>query len=570
MRLPLSALLVLLLTAFGCASRPAPFDLLLVGGQIVDGAGGDPKLADVGIRGERIAAIGDLEGSAARRQIDVGGLVVTPGFIDTHSHAAEGLISSDRSDARALLLQGVTTVFVNPDGGGPVDLAEQREALQEHGLGVNVAQFIGHGSVRREILGMAGRAPTALELDAMRDLVRRAMGEGAFGLSSGPFYTPGSYAETAELIALARVAAEGGGAYASHIRDESSYTIGLLAAVQEVLDVAEAADLPSVVTHIKALGPPVWGKSRDVVALIDEARARGLEVFADQYPYLASATGLRAALVPRWAQEGGRSAFLERLDEPKERQRILEAMAANLRRRGGAERIQFRRFAPEPSVEGQTLAKVAELRSMDPLECALALILQGPVGIVSFNMQADDVERFMKQPWTMTASDGSYPPWGEGVPHPRSFGTFPRRLALYARDRQVLDTAQTVRSMTRLPALVYGLEERGRLEVGALADVAIFDLAQLRDRATFTEPYQLAEGMRFVLVGGELAVESGQPSGALAGRVLSLRRSRSTTRRHSLSEKQNNPEKGSAEATLRSRSAAPRSGQRAIGSPDGR
>ena len=304
-----SLLCCVLLVAVGALPALAQdYDLLIADGFVVDGTGNPWYRADVAVTGDRIVAVGVLDRSGARRVIDARGLWVTPGFVDPHSHAAGGLGSAELSQARPLLAQGITTVVVNPDGGGPVDLAAQRGQLLEHGLGVNVAQLIGHGSIRTAVIGRDDRPPTPDELGQMRALAREAMEYGAFGLSSGLFYAPGSYADIGEVVELGKVVARYGGVYTSHIRDESDYTVGLTAAVEEVIRVAREAGMRGSVTHIKALGPRVWGSAADVVTQIERARAAGVEVFACQYPYTASATGLSAALLDRWIQDGGRRA----------------------------------------------------------------------------------------------------------------------------------------------------------------------------------------------------------------------------------------------------------------------
>ncbi|MEE4277014.1 MAG: D-aminoacylase [Halieaceae bacterium] len=498
----------------------ADYDLILRGGRLVDGSGNPWFRADLAVRGDRIAAIGDLSGATAQETLDVSGLLVAPGFIDTHSHAGPGLATPELSHGEPLLAQGITTVFVNPDGGGEVDIAAQHEALLTDGLGVNVAQFVPHGAVREAILGMADRAPTPEELAAMRRLVREGMAEGAWGLSSGPFYAPGSFAATDELVALASEAAAYGGAYQSHVRDESNYSVGLLAALDEVVTVAREAGLPGVHTHIKALGPPVWGFSTAIAKRIDSARAEGVEVYADQYPYPASATSLSAALVPRWAQAGGREALLQRLENAADRARIRAELTENLARRGGADRIQFRSVASDSVLEGRLLSEVAQQWQLSPEDAALRLISSGEVGIVSFNMDESDVRALMRQPWTMTASDGGLVPLGEGVPHPRGYGTFPHKLRRYVIEEEVLTLEAALRTMTGLPAQVYRMPDRGRLALGAIADIVVLDLETLRDRATFTDPHLLSEGVVHLLVAGEAAIRESRFTGVRAGRVL--------------------------------------------------
>ncbi len=513
--LALTAAATLLLAA---CTTPT-YDTILQGGRVVDGTGAPTRQADVAILDGRIAAIGDLAGAAAATTLDVSGLYVAPGFIDTHSHAGPGLATAELSHGEPLLAMGLTTVVINPDGGGPVDLVEQRAALEADGLGVNAAQLISHGSIRRQVLSMDDRAPTDDEFVRMRALVRAAMEAGAWGLSSGTFYAPGSYSENSELIELGRVAGEFDGIYTSHIRDESNYTIGVVAAVEEVIDVARQAGITGVVTHIKALGPPVWGSSAAIVERIEAARAEGLSVYADQYPYLASATGLSAALLPRWSQAGGSEAFAERVADPDTRARIREAMVENLARRGGADRIQFRRFTTDPSIEGRLLSDLATERDADPIDLALELILQGGPSIVSFNMSEGDLLTLMTREWTMTSSDGGLPQFGVGVPHPRSYGAFARKIGKFVFEDGVMSLEAAVRSMTALPADVMGMEDRGRIEEGMVADLVVFS-DYFKDNATFTEPHQLSSGVVHLFVGGEAAVSNSSFTGARAGRVL--------------------------------------------------
>lgn len=499
------------------------YDVLIRNGRVLDGNGNPWFRADVGIVGERIEAVGDLSGSSAGQVIDATGLYVAPGFIDTHSHAGGGLAGAELSHARPLLAQGVTTVFVNPDGGGSADLAEQRAELLADGLGVNVAQFVPHGAVRSAVLGMEDRLATSAELERMRQLVHRGMAEGGWGLSSGPFYAPGSYSDTRELVELARVAAAYGGAYQSHVRDEATYTIGVVAAVEEVITVAREAGLPGVWTHAKALGPQVWGYSLALVRRLEQARADGVEVYMDQYPYTASATGLSAALLPRWAQAGGGDSLQARLSRAADLERIRDEMVENLARRGGADRIQFRRFRQDASIEGRTLADVARERGVDAIEAALDLLRQGSPSIVSHNMDERDVALIMRHPMTMTASDGDLVPWQEGVPHPRSYGAFTRKLETYVVEQGVVSLEEAVRSMTSLPARVYRMTDRGEVRPGAVADLVVFDLERVHTASVFTDPHHLSEGMVHVFVNGQVAVRDEAFTGALVGQVLRKR-----------------------------------------------
>jgi N-acyl-D-amino-acid deacylase len=501
----------------------ARFDVLLRGGQVLDGTGGAARRADVGVTGDRITAIGDLATATAATVLDVTGKFVTPGFIDVHSHAGPGLATAELKHGRPVLAQGITTVLVNPDGGGPVDLAAQRAAYDRDGLGLNVGLMVPHGSVRREVLGMSDREPTPAELARMVGLVRDGMRAGAFGLSSGLYYAPGSYSTTAEVVAMAKAAAEGGGSYTSHIRDEADYGVGVVAAVDEVIAIAESAGLTGVVTHMKALGPASWGLSKTLVAHIEAARRRGVKVFADQYPYEASGTGIVGALVPRWAQVGGRDVMQRRITGEL-RGKVRDEVKANLARRGGADTFLVAEYAPDPSIEGQRLSALAAKAGLAPEEYALTLLEKDDAGLVSFNMAEDDIALIMRQPWTMTCTDGGLQPMTEGKPHPRAYGAFPRKLARYVRDRAVVDLPFAIRSMTALSAEVFGIKDRGVIRPGAFADLVAFDLAAVDEAATYEQPHQLAKGLDTIVVNGRVVRARGAFADVLPGRVLRLDR----------------------------------------------
>ena len=517
-----SVLTILCLIALCSGTALAGQDrtILIKNGRVMDGSGNPWIRADVLIRGDRVEAVGALGDVAADEVIDATGLYVTPGFIDTHSHAGPGLASSGLSHGEPLLAMGLTTVFVNPDGGGSLDMARQRGELLADGLGVNAAQLVSHGTVRRAVLGTQDRFATPAELDRMRVLVRTGMEEGAWGLSSGTYYVPGSYAPPEEIEELAKEVAPFGGSYTSHHRDESTYSIGLIASVEEVINVGRVAGIPTVLTHVKAMGPDVWGYGAAIVERVERARAEGVQVFADQYPYTASATGLNAALLPRWSQAGGRDSLLARMDDPELMARIREGMVEGLARRGGADRIQFRRYRPDEAIEGMLLSVLAEQRGQDPIDTAIELIRGGSVSIVSFNMHDDDVETLMVQPWMMTSSDGGLVPMNEGVPHPRSYGAFARKIRLYVKEKGTVSLEQAIRSMTSLPAQVFGMPDRGVLRAGAIADIVVFDVEDVRDVAEYIDPHHYSEGMVHVFVNGEAAISDGVLTGVRAGRVL--------------------------------------------------
>jgi len=488
--------------------------LLIKGGRIIDGSGSDPIVADLGIQGDRIVFIGDAakSGVSADRTIDAAGLVVAPGFIDPHTHTFDDLLDPKRKSNENYLMQGVTTVITGNDGGGPFRVAEVLAKWQQPGIGTNAALLVGHGTVRRQVMGMGDAAPSLDQLAKMKELVRRAMDEGALGLSTGLYYAPGSYAKTEEVIELAKVAAERGGIYDSHMRDESSYSIGLLGSIQETIRIGREAKIPVHISHIKALGTDVWGQSREAIALIQKARAEGVEVTADQYPYTASGTGLTAALVPRWAEVGGNEELLKRMADPAVRPRLMAEMEANLKRRGGPESLLLT-STRDRSLVGKTLGAVAKEWKKTPVEAALEIIKQGKASVASFNMNEQDIENFMRQDFVMTGSDGS-----DG--HPRKYGTYPRKLREYVFNRKVISLPFAIRASSAMVAETFHLPDRGRLAIGHFADVIVFDEKTVADRATYEQPHLLAAGMKDVIVNGQVAVDNGRYNGTLAGRPL--------------------------------------------------
>ena len=501
------------------AQTPQQFDILIRNGRVLDGTGNPWYRADIGITGDRLRAMGRLGAANAKVVIDAADRYVTPGFIDVHSHAGGGLGTDELKHGQPLLAQGLTTVFVNPDGGGPVDLAAQRATYEKQRIGVNVAQMVPHGSIRRAVMEMSDRDPDPGELARMVELTRQGMLAGGFGLSSGLYYAPGSYSKTTEVVAMARATAPFGGVYSSHIRDESDYTIGVVAAVQEVIDIAEQAGVIGVVSHMKALGPASWGLSKTLIANIDRARARGVQVFADQYPYEASGTGIVGALIPRSAQVGGRDAMMKRITGEL-RGEIRAEVKINIARRGGADTLMISRYSVNPAFEGQRLSTLAAKAGVPPEEYALQLLEKGDASLVSFNMSEGDIEAIMRQSWTMTCTDGDLPRFGVGKPHPRAYGAFARKLKRYVGERGTVTIEAAIRSMTTLPATVFGIKDRGQLRTGAFADIVTFDLATINDAATYENPHQLAEGINDIIVNGEMARREGRFTSALPGRVL--------------------------------------------------
>jgi N-acyl-D-amino-acid deacylase len=496
-------------------------DVLITGGRVYDGRGGAPREAAVGIRGDRVVFVGDVPaGTAARQRIDARGHVVTPGFIDPHTHALEGLprLSTERRRNLSSLMQGITTVVLGADGRGPLEVKAVLEASQAAGLGTNTYALVGFGTVRSKVMGNSSAPASAEQVAQMRALIAKAMEEGAFGVGSGLFYVPQTYATTDEVLQVVSAAKPFGGVYDTHQRDESSYSIGLFASTREAIRIGCESGLTSNIGHIKSLGVDMWGTADSVLAIMREARARGCTVVGDQYPWTASGTGLGASLLPRWAEAGGRDSLRLRAADPAQRARLLADMRENLRRRGGDSTLLLidGNAAAAPYI-GKTLKQVAEAAGTPAVETALDLVLRGiDMGVASFNMIEADIERFMRDPFIMTSSDGS-----DG--HPRLYATYPRKIRRYVLDKQVISMERMIASATGQVAATYGLVDRGELRAGAFADVLIFDPQALREEATYTEPRKLASGMRWVLVNGVPAVQNGVATNALAGRALRKR-----------------------------------------------
>ncbi|HVA63391.1 MAG TPA: amidohydrolase family protein [Terriglobales bacterium] len=426
---------------------------------------------------------------------------------------------ADQRENLNYLMQGVTTVATGNDGSSPWPIADRLAQWRKNGVGTNVALYVGFGSVRQRVLGSADRAPTATELAQEEALVAQGMREGAIGISTGLFYVPQSFSQTPEVVALAKVAAGYGGIYDTHLRDESSYTVGLKAAVAEAIEIGRQAQLPIMISHIKCLGADVWGEAPAIVQMIDRARAQGLNVVANQYPYRASLTSLEAAVIPNWAEAGGRKQFLARIQSPATHQRLLREIPALIAKRGGPGTLVLVHYTADPSLEGKSLAGLAAQWHLSPAAAALRICAKGSTGVVSHNMQEADLETFMRQDWVATASDGESARPGTFT-HPRSFGTFAVKLQRYVAAQRTLTLAFAVRAATSLPAAIAGFDHRGLVAPGYYADLVVFDLAQVASPATYGHPGQYARGFVDVVVNGQFAVRDGQPTHRLAGKVL--------------------------------------------------
>jgi len=532
----LLAVIVFIISACAPMGKTTPvdspsFNLVLEGGSVWKGWGSKPVVTDIGIRGDRIVAMGDLSGRNAEQRIAVDGLAVVPGFIDIHSHAVRGSRGNSglfkHPDAENYIRQGVTTVIGGPDGGSELDIGKLLDDLEKTPASVNFGTFIGHNTVRAAVMGREDRAPSAEELEAMKALLETGMLDGAYGLSSGLKYIPGAYAETEEVIELARVAGRYGGIYISHMREEG---LDLVKSVKETIRIGEEGGLPAQITHHKVMGVEMWGASIQTLALVDAANARGVDVSSDQYPYAASSTGT-SVLFPAWSLAGDREAQLVRFNDPETRARIKEGIVFNLvHDRGGDDpsRVAIANCDWDTSLNGKNFAEVLEERGLqvnmeNAAELALEIEENGGCFGVFHAMSEADVERIMRHPRTMIGSDGGIHVAGEGVPHPRNYGSFSRVLAHYVRDKQVITTGEAIYKMTKMPAERIGLNDRGRIEMGAMADIAVMDLDTVQDHASFAQPHQYSTGVKHVLVNGVLVLKDEQMTGARPGRSLRSR-----------------------------------------------
>ena len=511
--------LVLGLLAFFVAGYSTSYDVVIKGGTIYDGMGRTPFVADIGVANGTIKTIGNIE-TTGGSTIDAKGLIVSPGFIDMHTHCDSGLQSEKGKNVKNYLMQGVTTVVTGNCGGGTYRIEEFFSKLESRGVGLNVIHLVGHGTIRRIVMGQEAREPTDEELKRMKQLLAQGMAEGAAGFSTGLFYTPGNYAKTDEIVEMAHVVKQYDGIYATHIRDESNYTIGLKEAIKEAIAVGKKAGIPVEISHIKALGKPVWGMAEEVCDIIENARERGVRVYADQYPYVASSTGLSAAVIPRWVQAGGQ--MRDRLENPELLPKIKKEIAENIDRRGGPESLVIVSYPKNRNFDGKNLQEISRMMEMPVVDTSIHLVLNGSPSIISFNMQESDLEYFMKKTYIMTGSDGNVQIPDKSFPHPRSYGTFPRKIRKYVLEKELITMAQAIRAATSLPAAVLGLDDRGRLEEGYVADIVIFDPDEISDKATYSSPHQYSKGVQYLLIDGKLVIEDSIYNDRLAGKPIRM------------------------------------------------
>jgi len=512
--------LLLLTTALPLLAQE--YDLIIANGKVVDGTGNAWFIADVGIKDGTITAIGQLSTNTSKQILDAKGLIVAPGFIDVHAHIEGSEFTVPTADN--FLFDGVTSVVTGNCGNSNLDIAAYFTKLDSVKISLNVATFIGHNTVRRKVMGDVNRPATDQELEQMKALVAKAMQDGAVGLSTGLIYVPGTYATTAEVVELAKVAAAYGGVYASHIRDEGD---DVREAVEEAINIGRQANIPVQISHYKVTYRPNWGRSVETIALVEQARAENIDVTVDQYPYVASSTTLDTT-IPTWVFSGGRDSMHLRISNKVMRLKIKKEMVANLK---GRKESNFNyaivaRFPPDTTYNGKSISEINILkrRKPKPMEEAETILEMVDAAdrtqMVYFSMNEEDLKRILKFPHTMVASDAGIVRYQNSMPHPRAYGTNARVLGEYVRKQQIIHLEDAIRKMTSLPAQKFKLYDRGLLRVGMAADVVVFDAQQIEDKATFAQPHAYSEGMKWVLVNGEILIEAGQHTGARTGLIL--------------------------------------------------
>ena len=494
---------------------PAKVDILLENGTIIDGSGGEPVEGGVAIADGKIVAVGKVEGITADKTIDCKGLVIAPGFIDLHNHSDDEILTEKNQSALCYLTQGCTTLVTGNCGGGRGDIGKYYDDVAKAHVGINIAHLVPQGEVRDKVMGKVRREPTAEEVKKMQDLVDVGMQEGAWGMSTGLQYVPGSFAKTDELIALASVAGKRGGIYASHVRDEGDE---LIESIQEDIDIARGGKLPCHVSHLKASKKPNWGKVHAAAHLIEEAQHDGLKISADQYPYIASSTSIMAFLLPDSEREGGERETAKRLQDPEQLKRLRPIIAKSLDARG---RIMVADSDKKPKYVGKLIADIAAEEKREPVDVAIEILRDDPgASGVNFGMDEADVRYVMTLPWVATASDGSAKTDDGTRPHPRSFGTFSRKIGRYAIQDKVLPLTAAIRSASGLPADIIGLKDRGYLREKLVADIVVLDPKTFEDHATFEKPFEPSTGVKWLLVNGKVAIDDGKPADLHAGLPL--------------------------------------------------
>lgn len=515
--------LAIILILFSCSSSKKSYDLVIKSGFIVDGTGNPWFKADIGIKDKKISKIGSIDKNQAERLIDAQNLIVCPGFIDIHTHCDRDIVNVPSADN--YIYQGVTTVIGGNCGGHPFPLNEHFEKIKQKGISVNFGSLVGHNTIRQEVMGFKMSRPTEEEMIKMKALIDQEMKAGALGFSTGLSYLPGTYSKTDEIAQLASVISGYGGIYASHIRDQG---LRITEAIEEAISIGEKNDIPVQISHIKLADEAVWNQLEKITNPIEEARRRGVEVTIDQYPYTATSSGFDSSF-PSWAFEGGKEKFLERLKDEKAYEEIksyiIKRRLSSTRGINKLETIYIASSRRFPELEGKNLHEILISKGKKPtVDNAADLIIDieknGGASAVFFQMDEKDVENLMRLPYAMHASDGGIEVVGRGVPHPRNYGTFPRVIARYVREKKILPLEEAVRKMTSMPAQTLRLKERGLIKEGMYADITIFNENEFEDKATFAEPHRFSQGLKYVIVNGELVVENEKHNSKHPGMII--------------------------------------------------
>jgi len=507
-------LIISVICFFSCGENNIDADILIINGTVYNGIDKDTKSESIAIKNNKIVFIGNHEAAniSAKKTIDAKGMIVSPGFIDPHTHADRDLIIKDKSHNKPFLFQGITTVVVGNDGGSFYPTSKYKTLYESQGIGTNAILLTGHGTIRKQVIGKSNNKATPEDIAKMKIIVQQEMDAGAFGMSTGLYYAPGSYSDTQEVIELAKTVAENDGIYDTHLRDESSYTIGLISAIEEAIEIGRQAKLPIHISHIKCLGADVWNKSDEIIELIEKSREEGIDVTANQYPYDASSTSLNGAVVPRWAESGGKDSLYIRYNQLQLKNRILKDTRKNIKRRGGPDKLLIVKTDDKEYI-GKNLLEISKMLSIPPEEAVYSILETSIVKVVSFNMITEDITNFMKQPWVVTGSDGN-------VGHPRKYASFPRKYRKYVKEDKVIDVATFITNSTSKTAEIFKIPNRGKLKEGYFADIIIFNPETFRDVADYNNAFKLSEGLEYSIINGVISVDQGEFTEKLNGEVL--------------------------------------------------
>lgn len=509
--------IILLLVVFNvliACKKEIGADILIQNGLVYNGVDSIPSKVSIAIKADKIVFVGDETGVkiSSDKVIDASHMIVAPGFIDPHTHADRDLVNPETAHNLPFLMQGVTTVITGNDGDSYYPSAKYQALYKQQGIGTNVVQLVGHHEILKAVIGNSDVRPTPEDIKKMQALMQKEMDAGVFGMSTGLYYAPGSYTSTEEVIALAEIAGKNGGIYDTHLRDESSNTIGVVGAVREALEIGRKAKIPIHISHIKCLGVDVWDKSDTIIQIIEVARKEGIEVTANQYPYDASGTSLNAAVSPRWAESGGKDSLLYRVSIPALQPKIFKETKANIKRRGGPEKLLIVK-CNDSLFLGKTLKQISEDLNVAPEAAVYEVLKTGYVRVASFNMNSNDINKFMTQDWVVTGSDGN-------TGHPRKYGTFPRKFNKYTKLDKVISMSAFINGSTSKTADIFRIPKRGQLKEGYYADIIVFNPKTFKDVANYQDSFQYAKGLEYCIINGKLSVENGNYNKALNGRVL--------------------------------------------------